>query len=243
MTSEQSISGVGEAPEQLVGVLGVFAALLVLVGLIAALLAGFLTGRGGDADVTERLTAILGDGPYVFGLELVEAAQLPTKEVVVRFERPEAEAGDAEPLPVEVVLVKFTNPEAALAALLGTVENDIGGRSGDGGGGHGMPSMEEHGGGLHGASATLMRWEENPDFAWHTAIKSDDIAWGRWRADYRIERSFLEGGSWRDSARVNLSQTGRSLVLFARWPDQAEVSLDVLRELLRKIKMLEIEEA
>jgi len=252
MTSEESVNGVEEAPaerEQLVGVLGVFVALLVLVGSIV----GLFVVRGGDADTAERVTAILGDGPYAFGLELVEAVRLPTKEVVLRLERPatgaevagvEVDGGDAAaPLPVEVVLVEFTNPEAALAALRGTVQEEMGARSDRDGGGHGMPAREEHGGNSYGASAALMRWEEAPDFAWHAPIESDDLAWSRWRADYHIERSFLVGGSWRDSARVNLSQKGRSLVLFARWPDETEVSMDVLLELLRTIRMLEIEEA
>ena len=99
------------------------------------------------------------------------------------------------------------------------------------------------GGSSHGASATLMAWEKDPSFAWHTTLTSDEVAWGRWRADYRIERSFLEGGSWRDSARVNLSQKGRSLVMFARWPDEVEVPLPMLRELLRSVEMLELEES
>lgn len=230
-----------DAPREHVGaVLGVLLGLLLLVGSLL----GILAVRHEEVDAEERLTAILGEAPLVFGLELSDASRLPTREVVLKLERSAGEPADQnaegdEALPIEVVLIEFPKPEAALAAFRGQ-PSELGGE-GPQPSGPGRGPRSDQGGGSRGASATLMRWEENPDFPWHTAIERDEVSWGRWRADYCIERSFLVGGSWRDSARVNLSQKGRNLILFARWPDETEVPMPVLRELLRSVHMLDAE--
>ena len=83
--------------------------------------------------------------------------------------------------------------------------------------------------------------EEVPDYDWHTTILRDVVSWRAWSADLAVERAFFEGGSWRDSARVNLSQAGRHLVLFAQWPEATEVSEERLIALLGRIKLLEEE--
>ena len=85
------------------------------------------------------------------------------------------------------------------------------------------------------------RRDSNDTWAAERALR--DRAATRWvdyreSADLQIERSFQEGGVWRDSARVNLSQSQRPLVLFARWPDGATVDRAVLGRLLRTIRML-----
>ena len=51
------------------------------------------------------------------------------------------------------------------------------------------------------------------------------------------ERSFQEGGSWRDSIRVNLSTEERLLVLFAQWPTDTEPSEKSLKELLKLVDL------
>ena len=228
------------------GVLGIALGLGVLAGTLALLLQlGLFQLGGGRIDGAARVAELFRDGRTPFDLELAEAVRLPGGEVLVRLERPGAEpssgaelaSGSAAPgdgtsaKPREVVLVEYSSPAAAAALFRRPegVERSPRRRR--------AKERERN----REASAQLLRWEEDPSFAWHTTIERDEIQWSRWRADLVVERSFREGGGWRDSARVNLAQPGRALVLFAHWPDETPVDRDVLGRLLRSIQMSEPE--
>ena len=172
------------------------------------------------------------------GLDLIEAIERPGGEVLLRLARDEeaAASSDAHPDahpedPVEICFVTY--PSAAGVTPLFRPD------SGGGGGGRGGSRGGGWSGGGDDPSAKLEEWKKKPDYDWHTTILRDVISWRAWSADYAVERAFIEGGSWRDSARVNLSQVGRHLVVFAQWPEEQEVSLDRLRALLLRIKLLE----
>lgn len=237
MASEPEPTSAAGPPERehVGGVLGVFVGLLLLIVSVV----GLARVSGGPTDGSKRLAEIFVGAPP-FGLELAETARLPRGEVIMRLERPAAAADDAPAegalLPNEVLLVEF--PSRAAVGPLFRGEGAGGGPGRDPG--HGRMIEEGGGGGAnYGASANMLKWEKDPSFAWHTTIERDEIAWGRWRADLKIERSFREGGGWSDAAWVDLSQGERNLVLFARWPDETEVPRDVLRTLLRSISMQE----
>ncbi len=211
------------------GVLGIALGLGVLISSLAFLFQMGLFRLGqGRIDGAARVAELFRDGRTPFDLELAEAVRLPGGEVLVRLERPDAGASPGTELvePREVVLVEYRSPTAA-AALFRRPESDV-------------PRWRRRGNKeSREASAKLLRWEEDPSFAWHTTIERDESQWSRWRADLVVERSFREGGGWRDSARVNLAQPGRALVLFAHWPDETPVDRDVLGRLLRSIAMQE----
>ena len=93
------------------------------------------------------------------------------------------------------------------------------------------------GDGRRDASAKLMSWEKEGGFAWHTTLRADEVSWSRWRARYRIERSFHEDGTWRDSTRVNLGQKDRHLLVFAQYPAGVSATEDGVDLLVRKLKI------
>ena len=88
-------------------------------------------------------------------------------------------------------------------------------------------------------SSKKSEWDEDPDFEWHAEMDRGEVTWRGWRATFVRERAFLEGGSWQDATRVNLSQGGRFLVLHVIWPPGSEGSEDVLDELLAAVAVLD----
>jgi len=239
---------------------GIALALFFLLASIAGLFAFGAFQRSDEIDGAARVAELFRDAGPPFGLQLAEAMRLQRGEVFLRLERPrdaadqesadeesadEESAGDepgaeepaheAKPRgalvePREVVLLEYRGMAAA-AALFHSP-------AGDGSRGGRRRAEEEA---SRGASARLIEWEKDPSFAWHTTIERDEVQWNRWRAEMLVERSFREGGGWRDSARVNLSQPGRPLVLFAQWPDETPVDRGALERLVRSIRMLEPE--
>lgn len=195
------------------GVLGTALALLAVVGLTVALQE---LVKGGAIDGEALLTELV-EGQPPFALALADAARLPTGEVVVRLERPVPT--DAAPAqgPDEVYLIEY--PSAASVKRL-------------------FPNAEDPGGGgAFEASGQMLAWEKDPKFEWHTQLERDEVAWRGWRTDYIVERLFEEGGSWRDSVRVDLAQPGRFLVAVALWPPETPFAEDELEILLRSVTM------
>ena len=193
-----------ERREHTGGVLGTALGLLVLAALLATLVTRFV---GGSVDGAERLAALFGESTPPFGLELAEAARLPTGDVIVRLVPP-AEREAADPMdPVEVLFMQYAS-RGAVAPLF------------------------PQGGDAAGDSGRLATWEKKKDFAWNATIERDEIAWGKWRSAYAVVRSFKKGGGWQDEARVDLSQKDRPLVLFAHWPNETPVDKAKLKELL-----------
>jgi len=88
------------------------------------------------------------------------------------------------------------------------------------------------------ASERLVEWEKDPTFEWSARLERDELTWGEWRTKYVRVRHFHQGGGWHESARVDLSQAKRNLVLFATWDDGATVEREVLVGLLKSVKML-----
>jgi hypothetical protein len=194
----------GEQRERTGCVLGTSFGLLALLGLIAFLVKGFL---GGPVDGQARLDQLFGQQPPPFGLRLADARRLPTGDVFLRLASPEGSA-PASGEPIEVVFIEYRSA-AAVPPLFRVIE------------------QEEPG----GASQRLLEWEQDKSFDWSATIKKDDLVWGAWRTKFLIERSFEKGGGWQDSARVDLSQPGRALVLFALWPREVPAEEPKLIEL------------
>lgn len=182
---------------------------------MAVLLLAFFAYRsfGGSVDGAARVSELFGGATPPFGLALAEAARLPTGDEIVRLT-----PGDdavASGAPVEVVFIRYRSAGAVRPLF----------------GGGGPPGMEGD------ASQRLQEWEKKKDFDWHTTLERDEIAWGEWRTALAIERAFSKDGHWQDSARVDLSQPERALVLFAQWPDETPVDRAKLKELLGAITM------
>lgn len=209
--------------------LGIAVGLLLVLGPIAGLVLGALGARGEALDGEAFVAEVFRRGAIPFGLELAEAVKLASGESVVRFELATPEEGRTRP--DELIFLEYPAREAARRVFLSGV-----GDRGEGGRRERRRKGEEAG---REASANLARWERDPSFAWHTTMDAGVVDWSRWRADFRIERSFREGGTWVDSGRVDLCQEGRNLVLFGRWPVGLEVDEEHLRELLVELAMLE----
>jgi len=200
-------------------VLGTALALLGLIGLTLAVVLG-LFARPVDGALLQR--QFFGEEPAPFGLERIEATRLASRDVLVRFARPEGvEPGPGEP--GEVIFQECAS-RSTLDALFRPTQLDggMGGMGGMGGSDLGMK---------------LKEWEQGHGFAWHGTMKRDEIVWGAWRSKLLIERAFLEGGGWREQARVDLSQGGRWLALLAEWPPETPVDEGRLKELLRAVKL------
>jgi len=195
-------------------ILGTSFGLLVLLALL------LLTGSrliARPVDGAAKASEYFGSRPP-FGLELADAVRLPTQDVLLRFERPGG-AAPAPGEPVDVLLLEYQSAAAVEGVFFITVPE-----GGD-------------------ISMRLKEWEKDPSTDWHATLKKDDIAWGTWRSKYLIERAFEQGGGWRDEVRVDLSQKGRAVVLFAHWPEKTPVDEAKLKELLGTIVMKPSEES
>ena len=218
MTTSASIPDASSSPaapaerrEHTGGILGTTIGLVVLAGLLLMLGKRF---AGGSVDGAERLVQLFGESAPPFGLELAEAARLPTGDLIVRLVPP-ADREAANPAePVEVLFMEYRS-RGAVAPLFQ--------QTGD-------PSAD---------SGRMATWEKKKDFAWNATLERDEIAWGKWRANYAIVRSFEKGGGWQDEARVDLSRKDRPLVLFAHWPKETPVDKAKLKELLGSIALEE----
>ena len=249
------VIGMGLGLGTIAASLAIVVGLLVFGGAVPAEWLALMTGGEGLV-VEEKVASIFSDGVAPFGLELTSATSFPTGEIVIRLERPSEDepvpsdtpaspdtgetpdsnetpdSGDVAESngpndPDEIVLIQFRTSDAAAALFEREVDP-----------GAGFGARRKGGDAVREASARLLAWERDPSFQWHTTIESDEIEWSRWRADYRIERSFREGGEFRDSIRFNLSQRTRNLVLFALWPvDVVASKADALR-VVRKVSML-----
>ena len=204
----------GDAPrrETSGGVLGV--GLGLLVGFL--LLLGLLMPSGGALDGEEVVQELFGKEPLPFGLALGHAAVLPTGDQLLQLELPDVEVGGAalDGVPRQVVLIRYRSMKSL--ARLFREDKDSG--------------------------ETLVKWEQDPTWSWETILERDEIRWGPWRSKFARVRHFEEGGGWRESARVDLSQTDRPLVLMAMWGEEQEMDRDTLITLLNRVEMLEPEE-
>ena len=202
--------------ERAAGVLGVAFGLLLLaaLGLAITLL---LANRYDGATELER---ILPAERLPFGLALVESAALPTGERMIRLAAANEGAEgaepseDPEPPPDEVILTLYRSP-GAVTKLFATPDR----------------------GKEHETRQRMRAWQKDPSFAMHSEMQRGELRWSGWRAAFVRERSFQEGGSWRDSIRVNLSTEERLLVLFAQWPTDTEPSEKSLKELLKLVDL------
>jgi hypothetical protein len=228
-----------ERRESIGGVLGVSFGLLLLALLVVSVLR--FGSVGGHFDGQEGVAELFRDGRLPAGFELVESAKLQTGDVVYRLRRPleeeEAEAvppqdEEAEEVPPEeeeaeetppdeILLVEYARASAAAAAF--RPEDEVGGEARE----------------AREASSKLIEWRKSPTFSWFTPLRGGQISWGAWNADYAVHRAFHEGGSWREAARVNLSQPGRNLLLFALWPEKVLSKDEELEKILERVALLE----
>lgn len=209
-------------------VLGAGVGLLVIAGL--TLFVGSV--RGKELDGPARLATLFREGHVPPDTRLAAALLLPSGEKVVRLERePAAEASSEEGGDGgsaswdELVLVEYPSM-ASVGRLFPRPQGDEGDEDDQGP----SPATE--------ASRKAVRWKKDPSFAFHAEVHDGRIAWDRWEAEVRVERAYFEGGGWKESARVNLGQQGRALVLFVTWPEKCSWSEAQLEELLRRIAML-----
>ncbi|MCZ6599201.1 MAG: hypothetical protein O7B99_16295 [Planctomycetota bacterium] len=205
--------------ERPVGVLGVAFGLL-LIAALGFLVTSFLANRFDGAAELER---ILPAERLPFGLALVESAALPTGERMIRLAADAhdgkggegAEPGEEpEPPPDEVILTLYRSPGAVTKLFA-------------------APDRSKE----HETRQLIRAWQKDPSFAMHSEMQRGELRWSGWRAGFVRERSFQQGGSWRDSIRVNLSSENRLLVLFAQWPTDTEPSEKRLKDLLRLVDL------
>lgn len=62
------------------------------------------------------------------------------------------------------------------------------------------------------------------------------IEWAGYAADFVRQRRFLEGGSFRDTIRVNLSLGQQCWIAYAIWPERHTGSEEVVREVLAAVR-------
>ena len=220
-------------PEHAGCVVGTSVGLLVL---IAAFVLLYVIDLGGEIDGEPELLSLFPDGEPPLGFVLdgaAEAPQMPPEKVrVLRLVPPEEGPEPPPGSPDEMIFVLYSSSKKLASAFHPPQRPSLGPPS---------PGSKNDPGGR------MIEWEKDPSFAWHTTTKRDEIAWHKWRAAYAIERAMREGGSWRESARVNLDQNlggglERHLLLFAQWPENEHVDEDALRRILSGITMLESEE-
>ncbi len=220
-------------PENPGCVVGTTFGLLVLISAFALL---FLIDLGGEIDGGPELVSLFPDGNPPLGFHLAaaaEAPQVPPERLkVLRFVPSEEEPAPPPGSPEELIFV-FYSSSARLASAFHPPRRPF----------FVPPSPDAK----KDPGERMVAWEKDPSFAWHTTTKRDEIAWHKWRAAFAIERSMRDGGSWRESARVNLDQNlggglERHLLLFAQWPENEHVDEDALRRVLVGITMLEGEE-
>jgi hypothetical protein len=112
MTGEDTAAAVTSARPEGPGGLLRFVALLVLVGLLAMLLRGALTGPGSELVDAEAAAAELLAQDLPFGLELAGAVRTPGGDRVVTFER----SGEGEG-PDELLFIDYPDPGRVAAAF------------------------------------------------------------------------------------------------------------------------------
>ena len=221
MTAAGDSNARREGPLGVIGT-GMFlnAVLAFLLGSVGILL--FLRPTPLDAQELEGEVFLAGRAPE--GFELEETLSLPKQARVLIYRRVAADAAaddaPSEPAPAdsgyeELVILLYGKAESARKAFLA--------------GGGGDDARE--------VARKLAEWREEPDEAWRAVLAAEDVAWSRWRADYRIVRSFREEGEWRDSLRIDLSQTNRGLLLFAQYPVGVEAPQDDAGTLARLVRM------
>jgi hypothetical protein len=69
-----------------------------------------------------------------------------------------------------------------------------------------------------------------------TVVGGDKLNWAGYSADWVRQRRFIEGGSFRDTMRVNLSLGSECWIGYAIWPELAEGSEGALSRLLDALK-------
>jgi hypothetical protein len=199
-------------PESSFVVLALFLGIVALVALPLAI----LSVRSARIDATALRAELFAEGALPDGFEPAESAALSGRRGALRLVR--AADGPAGPLPQELLFVRYPSAGAARAAFQQR-DPPPAGR---------MPEP---------TGKTLEAWEEDPAFAWSTVLESGEIAWRTWTAELWIERRFHQGGGWHEVARVNLSQKGRPLVLFARFPDGQAVDQEAMRRVLSSVEL------
>ncbi len=213
--------------ESVWGVLGTsFTLGTALMALLVIVAAAFLWRPQEPADAEERLAGLFRGAAPPFGLELVEATKLPTQETILRLAREDAPVSDElVETPDELLLIWYRDDKSARASFEGRSPMQ----------GFGVPESGQDQ--KREASRNMQRWLENPDFAWHTTREAGEVEWSRWRVRYRVERSFRDDGTWRDSTRLLLSRPSDYLVLFAQTPVGVEASEDTARAVARELAL------
>lgn len=69
-----------------------------------------------------------------------------------------------------------------------------------------------------------------------TAVDGGKIEWGEFAADFVQERTFVRGGTFRDSLRVNLSLGRECWIAYAVWPELNAGSKEVVGEVLGALR-------
>ena len=221
------------------GVVGVSLGLVLLVGLVLTV----QLQRAGAVDGSRLLSEWFEVGELPYGLVVDDAARLPDelpgrelfagRRRVVRLVRADApeeaprkeparredgelervdwariESGPADQPPIEVLVIQYPGHEASSQLRrLFLSDSD--------------KDKKDDGIGPEGGRVTLDR---------------DRVRWGAFEARSVHERKLEEGGTFRDTMRVNLAMGDRAIVMFARWSRGQPASRPHLEELLESLQ-------
>ncbi|MFT5291416.1 MAG: hypothetical protein ACI82F_003497 [Planctomycetota bacterium] len=206
----------GRARARRVAAIGFF--LLILLGLLF-----LLSKPPTPAPSAQDLSAELMPTGIPAGFEIKSASALPTGETVLTLVNPDP-GGEG---PEELLFVRYSSNSSAEADMNGNKPTRSPGAKGEKG--EKLPDDP---------SMALDKWRDQPDFAMHLTVETGQVLWGGWRAARATERSLRADGTWRESVRVNLSQSNRFLILFAQWPVGKSANADQLEPILRQVAMV-----
>lgn len=200
--------------------LGISFGLFVLL-LLALAPCQMLRGKSLSAEEeAELLRANFVEGKPPRGFSVAEASEIQGGDRMLRLERNGAGDGAGSDVlfgsgPDELVLV--------LPAKIASVERlfDLDLKTGE------------------DASEMMSEWREDPEEGWNTPLDGGDLHWDGWSADFLMQRSFREGGGFRDGAVVNLSLPGRPRALMVLWRAGEEASKEELLEVVRQVSLTE----
>ena len=231
----------GRRYESCGGVVGVGLGLALIVLSLASLL--FYGPRPSDA--SELLASSFALGQLPEGLELEpQAVTLPSGELVVTF----SDGAPLELSPLELVTSskpKSSKPEEEFvefdwAAVEVLSEGELPSRL------YLVRFPRQRAERVLASQFRGLEWRDLSEISARggsTVVGGGKLPWAGYSADWVRERSFLEGGSFRDTLRVNLSLGQECWIAYSIWPERVAGSEEAVAECLAALEPLAEDDA